>query len=302
MRRATEVLWKTPAIAAVTVAATSPVNRILFRDQAGFGEAGTAELTLILFLTEIVFVAALVYQVLRSAWSGWKLFGAVLLAVFGLNVALTQVEAAVFLTMPAAEVASSVLGGTVHAAVVALLVVLAFRRRADDRDAAAPLVHTPWPAGRWVRSLAPSAVCYVALYFFAGSLIWPFIRDFYATQEISAFARKQYEKQGMKIYTETTVKGLTKAGDSVTAKLEGGGKTWEVTVDRVILAVGIVGNHGTHAAGGLPSPGAHPQRARQLTEHYPDTQARWQANPHLTPAPITIFGCPRPPTGTHLWP
>ena len=61
-------------------------------------------------------------------------------------------------------------------------------------------------------------------------------------EEISAFARKQFEKQGMKIHTETTVKGLTKTGDAVTAKLEGGGKTWEVTVDRVILAVGIVGN------------------------------------------------------------
>ncbi len=61
-------------------------------------------------------------------------------------------------------------------------------------------------------------------------------------EEISAFARKQFEKQGMKIHTETTVKGLTKTGDAVIAKLEGGGKTWEVTVDRVILAVGIVGN------------------------------------------------------------
>jgi dihydrolipoamide dehydrogenase len=61
-------------------------------------------------------------------------------------------------------------------------------------------------------------------------------------EEISAFARKQYEKQGMKIHTSTTVKGLTKAGDTVTAKLEGGGKSWEITVDRVISAVGIVGN------------------------------------------------------------
>ncbi|QLH38921.1 MAG: dihydrolipoyl dehydrogenase [Defluviicoccus sp.] len=61
-------------------------------------------------------------------------------------------------------------------------------------------------------------------------------------EEISAFAHKQFEKQGMKIHTSTTVKGLSKAGDTVTAKLEGGGKSWEVTVDRVISAVGIVGN------------------------------------------------------------
>jgi dihydrolipoamide dehydrogenase len=61
-------------------------------------------------------------------------------------------------------------------------------------------------------------------------------------EEISAFARKAFEKQGMSIHTSTTVKALKKAADSVTATLEGGGKQWDVTADRVILAVGIVGN------------------------------------------------------------
>ena len=60
--------------------------------------------------------------------------------------------------------------------------------------------------------------------------------------EISAFARKQFEKQGIKIETSTTVKALKKGADSVTATIEGGGKTRDVTVDRVILAVGITGN------------------------------------------------------------
>jgi len=61
-------------------------------------------------------------------------------------------------------------------------------------------------------------------------------------EEISVFARKAFEKQGMSVHTSTTVKALKKAANSVTATLEGGGKTWDVTVDRVILAVGIVGN------------------------------------------------------------
>jgi dihydrolipoamide dehydrogenase len=61
-------------------------------------------------------------------------------------------------------------------------------------------------------------------------------------EEISAFARKAFEKQGMAVHTSTTVKALKKAGNSVTATLESGGRTWDVTVDRVILAVGIVGN------------------------------------------------------------
>jgi dihydrolipoamide dehydrogenase len=61
-------------------------------------------------------------------------------------------------------------------------------------------------------------------------------------EEISAFARKAFEKQGMKILTGATVKALKKGADSVTATVEQGGKTQEITVARVILAVGIVGN------------------------------------------------------------
>lgn len=61
-------------------------------------------------------------------------------------------------------------------------------------------------------------------------------------EEISAFARKAFEKQGIKIHTEATVKALERAGDQVIAQIEVGGKTLAVTVDKVILAVGIVGN------------------------------------------------------------
>ncbi|MFZ1413384.1 MAG: dihydrolipoyl dehydrogenase [Defluviicoccus sp.] len=61
-------------------------------------------------------------------------------------------------------------------------------------------------------------------------------------EEISAFARKAFKKQGIAIHTGTSVKGLTKTGDKVRASLEGGGKKSEVEAERVILAVGIVGN------------------------------------------------------------
>src|ERR1700733_9183121 len=61
-------------------------------------------------------------------------------------------------------------------------------------------------------------------------------------EEISAFARKAFEKQGIKIHTAATVKGLKKGRDNVTAQIESGGKTTDLTVDRVISAVGIVGN------------------------------------------------------------
>jgi dihydrolipoamide dehydrogenase len=61
-------------------------------------------------------------------------------------------------------------------------------------------------------------------------------------EEISAFARKSFEKQGMKIHTGTTVKALKRNEDSVTATLAAGDKSSEITVDRVILAIGITGN------------------------------------------------------------
>jgi len=62
-------------------------------------------------------------------------------------------------------------------------------------------------------------------------------------EEISAFARKSFEKQGMKIHTSTTVTALRKSAQDVTAVLQPkDGKTIELKVDRVILAVGITGN------------------------------------------------------------
>jgi dihydrolipoamide dehydrogenase len=60
--------------------------------------------------------------------------------------------------------------------------------------------------------------------------------------EIAAFAHKSFEKQGMKIITGASVKSLKKSANNVTATIESGGKSQEITVDRVILAVGIVGN------------------------------------------------------------
>jgi dihydrolipoamide dehydrogenase len=61
-------------------------------------------------------------------------------------------------------------------------------------------------------------------------------------EDISAFARKAFEKQGMKILTGAGVKGVRKGQGVVTATVEQGGKTQEITVEVIISAVGIVGN------------------------------------------------------------
>jgi dihydrolipoamide dehydrogenase len=61
-------------------------------------------------------------------------------------------------------------------------------------------------------------------------------------EEISVFARKSFEKQGIKIHTSATVKSLKRGRNNVTAQIEAAGKAFEVTAERVILAVGITGN------------------------------------------------------------
>ena len=61
--------------------------------------------------------------------------------------------------------------------------------------------------------------------------------------EIAAFARKSFEKQGIKIFTGAKVTKLDKKGDGVTATIDDGkGGTQTLAVERVISAVGVVGN------------------------------------------------------------
>jgi dihydrolipoamide dehydrogenase len=61
-------------------------------------------------------------------------------------------------------------------------------------------------------------------------------------EEVSAFAKRAFEKQGMKILIGATVSALKKGTDNVTATITAGGKSQQIIVDRVISAVGIVGN------------------------------------------------------------
>lgn len=61
--------------------------------------------------------------------------------------------------------------------------------------------------------------------------------------EISAFAAKAFERQGIKLRTKTTVNGIAKRDSGVVATMkDAAGKTEKINVDRAILAVGIVGN------------------------------------------------------------
>ncbi|MBK5947434.1 dihydrolipoyl dehydrogenase [Rhodobacter veldkampii DSM 11550] len=83
--------------------------------------------------------------------------------------------------------------------------------------------------------------------------------------EISAFARKQFVKQGMTILEGATVKQLDRAADQVTAQIETGGKMISDTFDTVISAVGIVGNVENL---GLESLGVQIDRTHVVTDEF----------------------------------
>ena len=60
--------------------------------------------------------------------------------------------------------------------------------------------------------------------------------------EIGAFAQKAFEKQGMRFLLGAKITGVEKGPDNVTVTLEHNGATQRLEVDRVISAIGIVGN------------------------------------------------------------
>ncbi|MFN3937617.1 MAG: dihydrolipoyl dehydrogenase [Gemmobacter sp.] len=83
--------------------------------------------------------------------------------------------------------------------------------------------------------------------------------------EISAFAKKQFVKQGMTILEKATVKKLDRAKGKVTAHIETGGKTETRDFDTVISAVGIVGNVENL---GLEALGVKIDRTHVVTDEY----------------------------------
>ncbi len=87
--------------------------------------------------------------------------------------------------------------------------------------------------------------------------------------DISAFARKTFEKQGMKILTGAKTTKLEKGTNNVTVHIDVAGKTEKITVDRVIMAVGISAN--TENIGLENVPGVKLDRGHIVTDGYMKT-------------------------------
>ncbi|MEL6519822.1 MAG: dihydrolipoyl dehydrogenase [Pseudomonadota bacterium] len=83
--------------------------------------------------------------------------------------------------------------------------------------------------------------------------------------EISAFAKKAFAKQGMKIMEKAMVKQLDRGKGKVTAHIETGGKVEKMEFDTVISAVGIVANTENL---GLEKLGVKIDRSFAVTDEY----------------------------------
>jgi dihydrolipoamide dehydrogenase len=87
-------------------------------------------------------------------------------------------------------------------------------------------------------------------------------------EEISAFAKKRFEKEGMKLLTSTEAKALRATASGVEADIVSGGKTETISASHAIVAVGITGNvEGL----GLEALGAKLDRGHILTDGYGKT-------------------------------
>ena len=84
-------------------------------------------------------------------------------------------------------------------------------------------------------------------------------------KEVSAFAKKAFEAQGMRILEGTLVQSIARDADGVTATLKSGDDTSEERFDTMISAVGIVGN--TEGLG-LEEAGITVEKTHVVTDPY----------------------------------
>ena len=135
-----------------------------------------------LMVSNALIVLALGAAALRSDWRDWRLLRALFLipAVIGL---VNLLEGIVFLPNVGIDWRGTIFFEVLSLAVAALLWLVIFRGAPVP---AGPL-DPPIPQrsfGQKVGRFALCSACYVFLYFGAGMIIFPYVRDFYATQHI----------------------------------------------------------------------------------------------------------------------
>lgn len=90
-------------------------------------------------------------------------------------------------------------------------------------------------------------------------------------KEIADLAHKSFEKQGIKIITKASLKSNKKNKKDITVTYEHNGKTQDITVERVIMSVGVVAN--TDALG-LENTKVKLDKGHIVTDAYTETDEK----------------------------
>jgi hypothetical protein len=135
-----------------------------------------------MFLTNSVTIVALTPLAVRCEWRGWKLGAAVAAIPTGI-VLINGIEGVIFLKNSHIEWPRIFLTTIIAALLSVPVWMLLFGRRTDrPTEHFHPIATKP----RWERAwkFAVCDISYIALYLIAGTIILPYIKDFYATQTV----------------------------------------------------------------------------------------------------------------------
>jgi hypothetical protein len=150
---------------------------------AGGHRSGPASAAGWLVVADLATAAVLSMVVWRTPWRGPRLAVSLFLLslVFPAN---NLLEAVVFHIVPGMNLWAAALVSAVPLAGFALFAAFAV---AGQAPATPPAPATPGPAAhpmRWVLRIALCALLYLLLYYAAGLLVFPFVRDFYADRSL----------------------------------------------------------------------------------------------------------------------
>jgi hypothetical protein len=134
-----------------------------------------------LILTSALTTATLTILAVRSDWRGWRLGTAVALIPLAIA-SVNLLEGTIFLTNTDLQWARVFLFTVVSSALTIPVWVLLFGNRPTVAEHYHPIASKPRRERAW--KFALSDVSYVFLYYLAGMIIFPFVKDFYTTQHL----------------------------------------------------------------------------------------------------------------------
>ena len=133
-------------------------------------------------VTDFLTAAALVLAAVRSDWEGWRL--GVAISIIPVTFSVTSmIESSIFLTNIAIDWPKIVAQSVITFELAVPLWILLFAKRGGGLpEAYRPMNSRSSQEKLW--KFLVSDFSYLALYYIAGTIIFPFVKDFYATQTL----------------------------------------------------------------------------------------------------------------------